>query len=101
VLQLSASGIAGKGNTFQRFDRLLIGLKFEQFVSKYRFGLLVQRLNFMPKQLMVSESWLAAKMSMRFSVSVTSGTEPLLSSLRVTQERQCIRRLLFQPAEAN
>jgi|TARA_Y100000385_G_C12951485_1_gene575675 hypothetical protein len=55
-LQLSASEIAGKGNTFQRFDRLLIGLKFEQCVSKYHFGLLVQRLNFMPKQLMASES---------------------------------------------
>tara|TARA_Y100000385_G_scaffold231945_1_gene244220 strand:+ start:346 stop:648 length:303 start_codon:yes stop_codon:yes gene_type:complete len=100
-LQLSALVIAGKGNTFQRFDRWLIDLKFEQFVNKYHFGLLVQRLNFTPKQLMASGSWLAVKMSMPFSVSVTSGMEPLLSSLRATQERRCTRRLLFRPAEVN
>jgi hypothetical protein len=101
VLQLLALAIAGKGNTFRRFDRLPIGLKFEQSANKYPFEPLVQRLNFMLKQSMASGSWLAVKMSMPFFVSATSGMGLLLSWRRVTQERLCIQLLLFRPAEAN
>jgi hypothetical protein len=100
-LQLLALVIAGKGNTYRQSDRLQIGLKFEQSANKYRFEPLVLRLNFMLKPSMASGSWLAAKMSMPFFVSATSGTEPRLSLPHVTQERRFIRLLLFRPAEAN
>jgi hypothetical protein len=80
---------------------LLIDLKFERFASKYHSGLLVRHLNFMPKQLTVSGSWLAEKMSMRFYALATSGMEPLLYSPRVMQGKRCIRQFLSRLVGAN